>query len=98
MTSTKVDPHLMENIDEETGNQLIESSLKRIDFVLVNDKNETKHVEPRQIFKANLKQFGLELEEQESGGKCFVLIYVPFKIMLKIAEKTHLKLPIEVKN
>ena len=90
---------MMKNFDEEKMDEnLSQFNLNRIDFVLVYEKNDSnkKHEKYRRFFLTNLKQFGLELDIKESDKNTFILIYTPFEVLLQIAEKANLKLPIEV--
>ncbi|XP_077510547.1 anoctamin-7-like isoform X1 [Amblyomma americanum] len=76
---------------------------RRIDYVLVYEDSEGarlgKHDEWRSTFMANLRQAGLDMEEElvegESKSTHFIKLSVPWPVLLRYAEELCLRAPLQ---
>ncbi|KAK8776177.1 hypothetical protein V5799_030476 [Amblyomma americanum] len=75
---------------------------RRIDFVLAYQKHDDSVSENyRRVFEDNLIKEGLDLELEDSttsrdGKTNFLKIHAPWKVLVKYAEKLHLRMPIKL--
>ncbi|XP_071483515.1 anoctamin-4-like isoform X8 [Diadema antillarum] len=104
--------------EESTSQDLFfRDGKRRIDFVLAyrkmeSEEREEKRVRKRANFQANLKEEGLELEEETSeppepkdddpnahdGRTFFVKVHAPWDLLARYAEELKVKMPIEQNN
>lgn len=86
--------------DLDRGHEMtFTNSLKRIDFVLVWEKeiHKTTRQLNRETFEENLLNEGLELEHDEEEGRQlnFTKVHAPLDLLLIYAEILHIRLPIK---
>ncbi|KAJ0029459.1 hypothetical protein NQD34_004456 [Periophthalmus magnuspinnatus] len=79
--------------------------VRRIDFVLSyeEDKDDGRKPERRNIFEANLRNIGLELEtedksESEDGNTYFVKIHAPWEVLATYADVLKIKAPFKAND
>lgn len=86
---------------EEQRSLYFQDGRRRIDFVLAYEKLEDPVSENyRRVFEENLLKEGLDLELEDAknsrdGETNFLKIHVPWKVLIKYAEKLHLRMPIK---
>ncbi|KAH6923688.1 hypothetical protein HPB50_005150 [Hyalomma asiaticum] len=87
--------------DEELRSLYFQDGKRRIDFVLAYQKAEDSVAENyRRVFEDNLLKEGLDLELEDAttsrdGKTNFLKIHAPWKVLVKYAEKLHLRMPIK---
>ncbi|XP_065300564.1 anoctamin-4-like isoform X2 [Dermacentor albipictus] len=87
--------------DEELRSLYFQDGKRRIDFVLAYQKGDDSGAENyRRIFEDNLLKEGLDLELEDAaasrdGKTNFLKIHAPWKVLVKYAEKLHLRMPIK---
>ncbi|KAL3250745.1 hypothetical protein MRX96_055393 [Rhipicephalus microplus] len=87
--------------DEELRSLYFQDGKRRIDFVLAYQKSDDSVIENyRRVFEDNLRKEGLELELEDvtasrDGKTNFLKIHAPWKVLVKYAEKLHLRMPIK---
>ncbi|XP_075727736.1 anoctamin-4-like isoform X2 [Rhipicephalus microplus] len=87
--------------DEELRSLYFQDGKRRIDFVLAYQKSDDSVIENyRRVFEDNLRKEGLELELEDAtasrdGKTNFLKIHAPWKVLVKYAEKLHLRMPIK---
>ncbi|KAK7892123.1 hypothetical protein WMY93_024086 [Mugilogobius chulae] len=79
--------------------------VRRIDFVLsfIEDKDDGRKQERRNVFEANLRNVGLELEtedksESEDGKTYFVKIHAPWEVLATYADVLKIKAPFKAND
>lgn len=79
--------------------------VRRIDFVLsyVEDNDDARKLERRNVFEANLRNVGLELEtedksESEDGKTYFVKIHAPWEVLATYADVLKIKAPFKAND
>ncbi|XP_049274206.1 anoctamin-4 [Rhipicephalus sanguineus] len=87
--------------DEELRSLYFQDGKRRIDFVLAYQKSDDSVIENyRRVFEDNLLKEGLDLELEDAttsrdGKTNFLKIHAPWKVLVKYAEKLHLRMPIK---
>uniref|UniRef100_A0A3B4A9F7 Anoctamin n=1 Tax=Periophthalmus magnuspinnatus TaxID=409849 RepID=A0A3B4A9F7_9GOBI len=96
------------NIDKQHQSKdsiFFRDGVRRIDFVLSyeEDKDDGRKPERRNIFEANLRNIGLELEtedksESEDGNTYFVKIHAPWEVLATYADVLKIKAPFKAND
>ncbi|RWS06314.1 Anoctamin-1-like protein [Dinothrombium tinctorium] len=89
--------------DHDVSSYYFEDGVKRIDFILVYNRNggpkEKLHAEYRENFENNLREEGLKLEYTEDDQKLsslsYVKIHAPWDVLCRYAEIMKLKMPMK---
>ncbi|KAK6634066.1 hypothetical protein RUM44_004674 [Polyplax serrata] len=85
----------------EKSSSFFKDGVRSIDFVLVWDKFQPRsldlvNVEKRRVFEENLRNEGLELEnENEVDGLYFVKIHAPLEVLRRYSEILKLRMPMK---
>ncbi|XP_077492136.1 anoctamin-4-like [Amblyomma americanum] len=88
-------------LDDQFRTLYFQDGKRRIDFVLAYQKHDDSVSENyRRVFEDNLIKEGLDLELEDSttsrdGKTNFLKIHAPWKVLVKYAEKLHLRMPIK---
>ncbi|XP_076076765.1 anoctamin-1-like isoform X4 [Mytilus galloprovincialis] len=90
---------------EQGRNMYFKDGKRRIDYVLAweldddDDKHKNRNIKAREIFEKNLREEGLQLEEDLTVSKDeeadFMKVHAPYEVLTRYAEILKLKMPVK---
>lgn len=105
MGSLQQDRAAIDKHQQSKDSVFFRDGVRMIDFVLsyVEDKEDGRKQERRNVYEANLRNVGLELEtedksESEDGKTYFIKIHAPWEVLATYADVLKIKAPFKVND